>query len=104
MLTIFAAKCSFELWGSELGDDSFQASINMAGQNNVTYQVESFWNGIGSSSGISSARISGCTAKLMDTNGQKKCILSPGNYNKSKFIPLCGNDVVTQYTILPGEI
>ena len=94
--------CRIELWGGSLDDNRWQASINTAAEKNITYHIKSFWNGVGSFNGISSARIQGCTAELMDSSGQKRCILTPGIY-KSNFPYNCGNDVVTQYRIISGK-
>ena len=48
-----------ETWGGGLDDNSYQASINLDAQIGVTYQVDQFYNGIGSVNGVSSSRITG---------------------------------------------
>ena len=74
--------------------------MNTQAKAGVVYEVGNFWNGIGSIDGISSARIAGCTVRFMDVTGKKRCELPPGEYNASKFMSSCGNDVVTQYKVL----
>ena len=91
-----------ELWGGHLDDTSYQASVNMVVDAGIVYQVQDFWNGVGSLNAISSGRIVGCTiqgVELMDASGQKRCELTTGEYPAEEFISRCGNDVVTQYKI-----
>ena len=90
------------LWGGDLDVSSYQASVNMVVDEGIVYQVQAFWNGVGSVNAISSARIVGCTnqvIELMDASGQKRCELTTGEYLATEFISRCGNDVVTQYKI-----
>ena len=90
------------LWGGHLDDTSNQASVNMVVDKGIVYQVQDFWNGVGSLDAISSARIVGCTnqvVELMDASGKKRCELNAGEYPAKEFISRCGNDVVTQYKI-----
>ena len=94
--------CTIETWGSNLNDSNFQASINNNAIPGVLYQVDDFLNGIGAISGVSSAKVSGveCTVAFKDSRGVDRCVLSSGNYAFTSFVPACGNDVVTQYTII----
>ena len=65
------------------------------------YQVNQFYNGIGSINGVSSGRVIGigCVVDFKDNQGTTVCTLNSGDYSASEFIGSCGNDVVTQYTI-----
>ena len=91
-----------ELWGGNLDDSSYQASVNTAVVEGTVYQVSDFWNDVGSLNAISSARIVGCTnggVELMDDTGLMRCELTTGEYPHEEFISLCGNDIVTKYKI-----
>ena len=95
-------QCTVGLWGGQLNDTSYQASVNMVVDEDTIYHVKDFWNGEGSINAISSAQIVGCTnrvVKLMDAGGKKRCELTTGEYPDPEFSNLCGNDVVTQYII-----
>ena len=90
------------LWGGDLDDPLYQSSVNMVVDEGIVYQVQDFWNGVGSLDPISSGRIIGCTnqgVEFMDASGQKRCELTTGEYLATEFISRCGNDVVTQYEI-----
>lgn len=81
-----------EAWPHHL--DQGQASIDFNAVRGKTYQI--------SISGVSSARIRevGCKVRFMDANYKLRCELGAGSFDAKKFIATCGNDVVTQYTII----
>ena len=91
-----------ETWGHHLDDNSVQASINDNAVPGQSYQVIDFYNSIDPTDGGSSSRIIGndCVIQFKDNNGVTRCTLTTGEYAASNFISLCGNDVVTQYTVL----
>ena len=95
--------CKVETWGGELDNIGNQASINNNAVSGVTYQVDQFYNGIGTINGVSSARVvgSGCLVAFKDSVGTSLCTLASGDYRFQSFAHDngCGNDVVTQYTI-----
>ena len=99
--SLTSGKCSVSLWGGPLDDRTWQASINQNAQAGKTYKTGCCWNGIGNIDGISSGTISsGCpNVTMKDTNNRTLCVLGPGAYTEGSFIPKCGNDVVTEYTI-----
>ena len=84
--------CTVEAWPHHL--DQGQASINNKAREGMTYQI--------SIGGVSSARIIGdqCKIRFMDTNDNSRCELEAGSFSAEQFIAACGNDVVTQYTII----
>ena len=87
--------CTVEAWPDYL--DQGQASIEYDTIKGKTYQI--------SIDGVSSARIlgNGCKVRFMDETYQPSCELSAGSYDGAQFIASCGNDVVTQYTIIQGS-
>ena len=84
--------CTVETWPGHL--DQGQASIKNNARNGTTYQI--------SIGGVSSARIIGghCKVRFMDANDNLRCELGAGSFVAVQFIAACGNDVVTQYTII----
>ena len=99
--------CRVETWGGQLDVNTNQASINQAAVPGVVYQVNQFYNGIGSIDGVSSGRVIGigCMVDFKDNQGTTLCVLPSGDYKASVFNDSCGNDVVTQYTIqIAGNI
>ena len=84
--------CAVEAWPGHL--DQGRASINNNARKGTTYQI--------SIGGVSSARVIGgqCKVRFMDTNDNLRCELGAGSFVAVQFIDACGNDVVTQYTII----
>jgi len=99
--------CWVEAWGGPLDDSTWQASINTKAVPNILYQVDKFYNGIGTINGVSTARVvgTGCAVSFKNNAGTTMCILRSGDYPFDSFVydNGCGNDVVTQYTIEIGE-
>ena len=95
--------CWVETWDGDLDDNTWQASINRNAVPNTLYQIDKFYNGIGSINGVSSARVvgSGCVVSFKNKYGTTMRILRSGAYPFQSFVHDngCGNDVVTQYTI-----
>ena len=92
-----------ETWGDELDNPVMQASINNNAVPDILYQVDQFYNGIGSISGVSSARIVGscCIVAFKNNLGSTLCTLRSDDFPFQSFVHDngCGNDVVTQYTV-----
>ena len=84
-----------EAWPDHL--DQGQASIDVNAVREKTYQI--------SIDGVSSARIIGvgCKVKFMDAGNNSRCELGAGSFAAANFIATCGNDVVTQYTIIQAS-
>ena len=56
------------------------------------------------SSWVSSVRIigNGCEIQFKDDGGNEQCVLGAGDHYFATFSPACGNDRVTQYTVIQG--
>lgn len=91
--------CRVELWGGPLDQKNYEVSLNVGARQGKIYQVADYWNGTGIQSGISSARVIGCSITMFDENGRRKCFLTPGEYQHVRFASLCQNNVVTQYQV-----
>ena len=67
---------------------------------NEIFQGRTYQISIG---GVSSARIIGnrCQIQFKDSGGHAQCLLGPGDYSGAAFAA-CGNDRVTQYTVIQG--
>ena len=85
-----------EAWSSMYLDNG-QASINNKAREGITYQI--------SIVGVSSARVIGdeCQVRFMDANGNLCCEVGEGEFQGNDFMANCGNDVVTQYTIIQED-
>ena len=95
--TLVPESCTVESWPDDLdqGDSSY-ASIDDQIFQGRTYQI-----GI---SGVSSVRIigNGCKIQFKDRGGNEQCVLGAGDHYFATFSPACGNDRVTQYTVIQG--
>ena len=78
-----------------MDDNAYQPSINDHAVPGKSYQIIP-------NPGISSSRITGddCAVEFKDITGALRCTLKAGDHPFMSFHPLCGNDVVTQYTVL----
>ena len=95
MYVLGGGGCTVEAWPDHL--DQGQASIDVNAVREKTYQI--------SIDGVSSARIIGvgCKVKFMDAGNNSRCELGAGSFAAANFIATCGNDVVTQYTIIQAS-
>ena len=86
-----------------LDQKNYEVSLNVGAKQGKIYQVADYWNGTGIQSGISSARVIGCSITMFDENGRRKCFLTPGEYQHVRFASFCQNNVVTQYQVGRGK-
>ena len=95
MYVLGGGGCTVEAWPGHL--DQGRASINNNARKGTTYQI--------SIGGVSSARVIGdeCQVRFMDANGNLCCEVGEGEFQGNDFMANCGNDVVTQYTIIQED-
>ena len=91
--TLAPESCTVESWPGHL-DQGDSASIDDRIFQGRTYQI--------SIGGVSSVRIigNGCENQFKDSGGNEQCVLGAGDHYAATFGPACGNDRVTQYTVI----